>query len=140
MPVIKSVSAISDKWSRVTPQRAQDYAAGVKNPTGNWQESTLAAADAQAQGVQQALANKSFEKGVASAGNATWQRKAVTVGASRFGPGVQAAKPDYEAGFAPYAGVISSTTLPPRGSKGDPRNYDRVRAMGEALHSAKVGK
>lgn len=140
MPAIKATSAISEKWARVTPQRAQDYAAGVRNPTKSWQEGALAAKDAQAAGVQEALANDSFSKGVSAAGNAKWQRKATTVGAARFGPGVQAAKPDYEAGFAPYAGVISSTTLSPRGSKGDPRNYDRARQMGEALHSAKTGK
>ncbi len=140
MAAIKAVSVISEKWSRVTPQRAADYAAGVKSPTKSWQDGALAAADAQAQGVTEALANKSFEKGVAAAGNAKWQRKASTVGAARFGPGVQAAKPDYEAGFAPYVGVISGVTLPPRGSKGDPRNYERVKAMGEALHAAKIGK
>lgn len=140
MPAIKSTASISEKWARVTPQRAADYAAGVKSPTKNWQENTMAAVEAQSQGVQEALANGSFGKGVQAAGNSKWQRKASTVGAQRFGPGVQAAKPDYEAGFAPYAGVISSTTLPPRGSKGDPRNYDRVKAMGEALHAAKIGK
>lgn len=140
MPAIKAVSAISEKWSRVTPQRAPDYAAGVKSPKKSWQENTLAAEAAQAQGVQEAISEGRFGKGVAAAGNAKWQRKASTVGAQRFGPGVQAARPDYEAGFAPYAGVISSTTLPPRGSKGDPRNYDRVKTMGDALHAAKVGK
>jgi len=140
MPAIKATSAISEKWARVTPQRAADYASGVKNPTKNWQDNTLAATDAQAQGVQEAISNGSFAKGVSAAGNAKWQRKASGVGAQRFGPGVQAAKSDYESGFAPYAGVISSTTLPPRGSKGDPRNYDRVKAMGDALHAAKVGK
>lgn len=139
MPAIKSVSSIADKWSRVTPQRSQDYAEGVKNPTNNWAENTQAAEEAWAQGIQEAVSAGRFGAGVANAGNAKWQRKAATVGAQRFGPGVQAAKSDYEQGFAPYAGVISSTTLPPRGSKGDPRNYDRVRAMGEALHSAKVG-
>lgn len=140
MPAIKSTASIAEKWSRVTPQRSADYAAGVKNPKKSWQEGALAAVEAQAQGVTEALANKSFEKGVAEAGNAKWQRKASTVGATRFGPGVQAAKPDYEAGFGPYASIIAGTTLPPRGSKGDPRNYDRVRLMGEALHNAKVGK
>jgi len=140
MPAIKSTSSIAEKWARVTPQRAADYASGVKSPTNSWEQNTLAAKDAQAQGVQEALSNDSFSKGVSAAGDAKWQRKASTVGAQRFGPGVQAAKSDYESGFAPYAGVISSTTLPPRGSKGDPRNYDRVKAMGDALHAAKVGK
>ena len=139
MPTIKSVSSIADKWARVTPQRAQDYAAGVRSPKNSWAEGAAAAAEAYAEGVQQAISDSRFEKGVRAAGDAKWQRKASSVGAQRFGPGVQAAKSDYQAGFAPYASVIESTTLPPRGPKGDPRNYVRAQEMGEALHSAKVG-
>lgn len=138
MPAIRNVSSIANKWARVTPQRAKDYELGVKSPKNNWAEKTLAAADAQAQGIQEAIAEKRFERGVTKAGNEKWQRKAIAVGAQRFGPGVQAAKSDYEEGFAPYADVIEATTLPPRGSKGDPRNYERARIMGEALHDAKV--
>ena len=139
MPAIRSVSAIGEKWSRVTPARATDYKAGVSAPKKNWQEQTLAAKDAQAAGIQEALSEDRFSKGVSKAGNAKWQRKAAGVGAARFGPGVQAARPDYEAGFGPYASVIAGVTLPPRGAKGDPRNYERVKAIGDALHSAKTG-
>ena len=137
MPAIKSVQESADKWARRAAQSAQDYAKGVQNPRTNWQEATSAAAEAQAAGVQTAIANKSFEKGVAEAGQAKWQRKAASVGAQRFGPGVQAAKADYQAGFGKFASVIQGVTLPPRGAKGDPRNYDRARAIGEALHEAK---
>lgn len=139
MPAIKPVSQASDKWVRRAGQAAPDYARGVQNPRTSWAEATTAAAEAQAAGVQAALANNSFEKGVAAAGNAKWQRKAASVGAQRFGPGVAAAKGDYEAGFAPYAAVIQGVTLPPRGAKGDPRNYERVTAIGQALHDAKTG-
>lgn len=140
MPAIKSTSASADKWVRRAGAAGQDYAAGVKNPRTGWAEATTAAAQAQADGVTAAIANKSFEKGVAAAGNSKWQRNAVGKGAQRFGPGVQAAKGDYEAGFAPYAAVIQGVTLPPRGAKGDPRNYERSATIGQALHDAKQGK
>lgn len=140
MPAIKPVSQASDKWVRRAGQAAPDYAKGVQNPKTSWAEATTAAADAQAAGVQAALANGSFVKGVNNAGNAKWQRKATSVGAQRFGPGVAAAKGDYESGFAPYAAVIQGVTLPPRGAKGDPRNYERVTAVGQALHDAKTGQ
>jgi len=139
MPAIKPTSVSADKWVRRAGQAGPDYARGVQNPRTSWAEATAAAADAQAAGIQAALANNSFEKGVQKAGNAKWQRKAATVGAQRFGPGVAAAKGDYESGFAPYAAVIAGVTLPPRGAKGDPRNYERVTAIGQALHDAKVG-
>ena len=140
MPQIKSVQASSEKWARRAGQSSGDYAAGVKAPRRSWSEATSSASDAQAAGVQQAIANGSFAKGVAAAGDAKWSRKATTVGAQRFGPGVAAAKSDYESGFAPYAQVISGVQLPPRGAKGDPRNFERVQAIGNALHEAKVGK
>lgn len=138
MPQIKSMSQSSDKWVRRAGAASTDYSKGVASPRRSWQESTLEAKEAQEAGVQQAIANDSFSKGVQRAGNAKWQRKAQTVGAQRFGPGVAAAKADYEAGFAPYAGVISGITLPPRGPKGDPRNYERSKIIGDALHEAKV--
>lgn len=139
MPAVKSISQTVDKWARRAGQAGQDYAAGVAAPKTDWASATTAAADAQAAGVQQAIANKSFEKGVAAAGNAKWQNKAKTLGAQRFGPGVAAAKGDYQSGFAPYASVIEGVSLPPRGPKGDPRNYERTQLIGQALHDAKTG-
>ena len=139
MADIKSTQEIANKWARVTPQRAPDYAAGVKNPKRSWSQGAQDAAEAYNQGVTEAIAGGRFEKGVAAAGDGKWSRKAQQVGTQRFGPGVQAAKGDYEAGFAPYAQVIAGVNLPPRGAKGDPRNYERVKAIGDALHTAKVG-
>lgn len=138
MPAVASSTQAASKWSRVTPQRTEDYAAGVKAPKTSWQAATTAAAGAQAAGVQEAIKNKSFEKGVAKAGDAKWSAKASSVGADRFGQGVQAAQGEYEQGVAPYLQVIQSTSLPPRYSKGDPRNIERVRVMAKALRDAKV--
>ena len=140
MPAVKPMGVSADKWVRRAGQAAPDYARGVQNPRTSWQEATANAAEAQAAGVQQALSEGRFEKGVAKAGNAKWQRKSVSVGAQRFGPGVAAAKGDYEAGFSPFAAVIQGVTLAPRGPKGDPRNYERVKQIGEALHEAKTGQ
>lgn len=140
MPAVKPLGTISEKWSRKASQASQDYAAGVRSPRRNWAQATMDAADAQAAGVQEAIANGSFEKGVARAGDAKWARGAQGKGTQRFGPGVQAAKGDYEAGFGPYRAVIEGVSLPPRGARGDPRNYENVRLVGEALHNAKKGQ
>ncbi len=139
MPAVKPLGTISEKWSRKASQASQDYAAGVRNPKRSWAEAAAAAADAQAAGVQEAIANGSFEKGVARAGNEKWSRGATGKGTQRFGPGVQAAKGDYEKGFGPYRSVIEGISLPPRGARGDPRNYEATRIIGEALHEAKKG-
>lgn len=127
----------SEKWVRRAGQASADYAAGVKNPRRSWEEATVAAAAAQAAGVTAAIAAKRFEKGVKFAGDEYWAAKAAGKGSVRFGPGVADAEKDYEAGFAPYAKVIESTKLPPRGARGDVRNYERAIVMGKALRKAK---
>lgn len=138
MPKSKSASAASDKWARVTPTSSQSYAEGVANPRRDWAQATTAGAQAYKDGVAKAAAEGRFEKGVSRAGTAKWQNKAVELGATRFGTGVQAARSAYEAGVAPFLRVIESTDIGPRYAKGDPRNIQRVSKIAAALHSAKT--
>ena len=138
MPAIRPVSEIAEKWARVTPGRASDYQAGIQNPKRDWAEATRAAEDAWIQGVQEAASQRRFGRGVARAGTEKWKRKALELGTSRWGPGVSAARDDYEKGFAPFAEVIARVSLPPRGPKGDPKNIERVRVIAQALHEAKI--
>jgi len=135
---IKPLTKIADKWADVTPGRSSDYEAGVKDTSVDWAGPTATAEDAWSDGVSAAAANKRFSAGVNKAGTAKWRRKAVEVGVSRWGPGVRAAKDDYKTGFEPYHRVIEGVTLPPRFSRGDPRNIDRVATIASALHEEKV--
>jgi len=136
MPKVKANYAT--KWARVTPQRTEDYQQGVQNPKVSWQTATLAAEANQAAGVQQAIQDKRFAKGVQKAGDAAWQQGALQKGVTRFGEGVQVSQDKYASGFAPYAQVIESTVLPPKYPKGDPRNLARVAAIATALRNKKV--
>jgi len=137
MPKIKSSSEIAEKWARVTPQRAPDYEAGIKNPKVDWATATKAAEDAYKMGVTKAANEGRFGKGVTKAGTAKWQEKALSVGPARYSQGVSVAGPAYEKGFAPFRDIIEKTTLPPRFAKGDPRNIERVKTMAAALHAGK---
>jgi hypothetical protein len=137
MPLVKPISHIAAKWATVTPQRAPQYEEGVKSPLKDWATNTKNANDAYKAGIADAVAKDRFAKGVAKAGTAKWQTKAVAVGPTRFSQGVQVAQPDFEKGFAPYRDVIEKTTLPPRFAKADPRNIDRVRVMAAALAAEK---
>ena len=139
MADIKSLDKIARKWTEVTPQRADEYEEGIKNPRRSWQQSTEDAAEAYASGVQEAISDNRFEKGVSEAGDAKWREGALKKGVRRWPEGVRLGGDAYRTGFAPYHSVIQGVTLPPRGPKGDPRNYDRVRAIGEALHEEKTG-
>lgn len=135
MPAIRGNP--SEKWVRRASQASPDYAAGVRSPRRSWKEATVAAAGAQAAGIQAAIAAHRFERGVAKAGDQRWMDKAAGKGAERFGPGVAEAEADYASGFEPYARTIQATNLPPRGARGDVRNYQRVIAMGQALRAQK---
>jgi hypothetical protein len=136
MPKVRGNPA--EKWVRKASASTQDYTDGVDNPRVPWATAAAAAAANQAAGVQAAIARQAYAKGVQKAGNDKWQRKASGVGASRFSQGVQAGQSDYQSGVAPYLQVIESTTLPPRGPKGDPKNLQRVAAIATALRNKKV--
>lgn len=139
MAEIKATKDIASKWARVTPQRADDYRQGVMNPRVSWSEATAASADRYKAGIQEAIQQDRFAKGVKKAGDTRWQERAVNIGPSRFSEGVATSEARYEEGFAPYAEVIAATKLPPRYAKGDPRNLDRVKVMSQALRKKKVG-
>lgn len=139
MAGIKATDAIASKWARVTPQRSQDYTDGIQNPRRSWAQSAAAAEETYKAGVNAAATKGRYGKGVRAAGDEKWSRKASEKGPQRFQEGVQLAQPDYQAGFAPYADTIRNTTLPPRYPKGDPRNYQRVNAIGTALSNKRSG-
>lgn len=140
MPAVKNMAEIAKKWADVTPQRAPQYAQGVAAPRKDWAQATQAANDSWKAGINEAVAKNKFSGGVTKAGTDSWRRGAMEKGTARYGPGVQAAQPDFEKGFAPYRDTIERTALPPRFARRDPRNIERVRVMATALAATKTGQ
>jgi len=140
MAEIKSLSAIGEKWGRVTPQRAEDYKLGVQNPKRDWAEETKSSEGNWKAGIDAAAAKGLFGKGVDKAGTGKWKDKTLAKGPGRFAEGVYIARPDYEKGFAPYREAIASVDLGPRYPKRDPRNLDRVKKVVNALIAKKLGE
>lgn len=138
MASIKPLASIVEKWTRVTPGRQADFESGVRAPSRDWAASAAAAEQAWEDGTSAAVARKGYQAGVRKAGTEKWSRKTLGPGVQRWGPGVRDAGPDYQSGFETYHRVIESTTLPPRRAVGDPGNLDRVAAIANALHQAKV--
>jgi hypothetical protein len=135
---VKSPDVIGKKYAARGAAAGTDYATGVSTTQADWAALTTASANNYAAGVQAAIGSGMFQKGVAKAGTDKWKRKASGVGATRYGPGVQAAQGDYVTGVTPYLQVLSSLTLPPRGPKGDPGNINRVNAIAQALRAKKL--
>lgn len=139
MPQVKPLAEIASKFVRRASASSEDYKTGV-NRAQNWQQNTQAAKDNYEAGVTEAISNDRFSKGVSKVSNQEWQNKAATKGGANYGSGVRLAENDYSKGYAPYRAVVEGVTLPPRGPKGSPENYERVRAIGEAQHQAKVSQ
>jgi len=140
MANIKSMSRISDKWTRVASGAGQEYQEGVENPRADWATETAKAEGAYQQGVQAAISRGAFGKGVKKAGTSKWQTNAINKGPSRYSEGVRLSTDAYDVGFAPYREIIAKTTLPARGPKGDPKNITRVAVMAKALHDGKLAR
>lgn len=138
MPKIKSLDRIRKKWVDSTQANQAEYEEGVRNPKKDWATETTAAASNYATGIQKAIADKRFEKGVSKAGTSKWQEKTLEKGPTRWAQGVALSASEYEQGFAKYHAIISGLTLPPRGPKGDPKNIQRVAVIADALHKAKI--
>ena len=139
MADIKSMASISDKWTRVTPGRSEDYKLGIANPRRDWQQATAAGEGNWKAGTDAAAAKGLFGKGVSAAGSKKWQEKALKKGPGRFSEGVYTAGPDYSKGFAPYREAISRIDLGPKFPRRDPRNIDRVRKVVDAMVAEKLG-
>jgi len=80
MAEVKSISKIKEKWTRVTPQRTDDYKLGVQNPRRDWEKSATAAKDTHKAAMTAAAQADSYAKGIAKAGTAKWQDRAITKG------------------------------------------------------------
>lgn len=139
MAEIKPLSRIKEKWTRVTPMRSEDYKLGIQSPRRDWDKSAIAAKESHKAAMAAAGASDSFAKGVAKAGNAKWQTRALQKGPGRFAEGVMVGGDDYERGFAPFRDAIEKTAMPPRFPKRDPRNIQRVSVLNLALGKAKTG-
>jgi len=138
MVKIKPLDVIAAKYREVTPGRAPYYEAGVRNPREDWASRTSAAEPAWAQGVQEAVSQKRFSKGVRKAGTPKWQSRALELGVRRWPEGVRVGADEYQKNFAPYHDVLSRLALPERRAKGDPANIQRVAKIAEALHRKKL--
>ena len=139
MAEIKSASRIKEKWTRVTPMRTEDYKLGIQSPRRDWEKSAIAAKESHKAAMMTAAAQDAFGKGIAKAGSAKWQTRALQKGPGRFAEGVMVGGDDYEKGFAPFRDEIEKTVLPPRFPKRDPRNLMRVSAIATALGKKKTG-
>lgn len=131
-----SAAEIASRFVKYAPGRFDRFADGIRNPGRDWEKETKAAEGNYEEGVKKAIARKAFGKGVTKAGTAKQQQKTIQ-NENRWVEGIEGAESTMVKAMEPVVAVMAAVTLPPAYAKGDPRNYDRVKAIGTALRKAK---
>jgi hypothetical protein len=134
---VPSADFTAKKWADETPRRATYYEANTPGSASIWEANTKAAAANFKAAVQASNIDALFRGGVAKAGAGKFARK-VTALAGRFGPGVSAAVDDMRTNVAPFLAEIAAVDLKERKPRGDPSNYERVKAIGDRLHTKRL--
>jgi len=137
---VSSASDAGGKWTRRAGSASEEYRRGVTGAGQRWQAGATAGKANFAAGVTAAISSGRFEKGVAKAGAAKYERNAGTLGGDRFASGVANAECAYAAGVQPYLSAIAAVDLPARGPVGSEGNYGRVTAIGKALRQLKMSR
>lgn len=135
---VKSSEASAEKWDRNASSAAEAYRVGAEAAAQDWAAKTAAAGDTFHQAVSAPSVKTRFVRGVQRAGAEKYARKIRDVGGDRFGPGVAAARSDYQTGVEPFLQTISGLTLSTRKPRGDPANYRRVEEVGKALNAKRL--
>lgn len=135
---IKDTGSLAKKFVQRASAASKDYEEGVKASGADWEAGARNGAENYRIAVTQAASEGRFEKGVAAAGSAKFVARAASLGAQRFGPGVQASEGEWAKGAAPYLDALKGLELPARRPRG--QNADRANAVAQRLHQMRVGK
>jgi hypothetical protein len=135
---IKDTASLAKKFVQRAGAASGDYKDGVAQSGQDWEAGARAGAENYRIAVTQAATEGRFERGIAAAGAAKFVQRATSLGAQRYGTGVQAAEGDWAKGTQPYLDALKGLELPPRRPRG--QNAERANAVAQRLHQMRVGK
>jgi len=138
MVKIKSLEDIAAKFVKVTPERAPFYEAEVTGAGPDWLTGSKAGQGAYDTAMARAEVRARREKKLTDVAANKFVIKASKLGPERFRAGVEAAKEFFKTGFSDAHAVISGWVKPTKGPRGDAKNYDIVKSIGDALHKKRV--
>ncbi len=136
---VKAAAQLQDKFASRAQNATNDYVGGVKTTQKDQNALAQAAAPRWATGVQAAIANDQFKKGLAHSSTDQWRTMAAEKGGRNFGPGAAGAKAKWAARVQPFFDTLNSlvftqSKLP----KGDLGNMARSSQVAATLHAKKV--
>jgi len=132
----KGIGRTLANYQRGQGAAAANYKDGI-NASQGWQQNAIAAEPLYAAKLQEAIANQTRAKKLAGVSEGTWKQRASELGSARIASGMKAAEPKYQAAMAKNLATIESVQLPARSADID-ANYERSKAIGKALHAAKM--
>lgn len=135
----KSLADTVKKWKTNAGAASSFYQEGVLKPKRPWQESTIAAEENYEAGVQAAISDKRFGKGVRGSSNAEWQKMASVKGTRNYPGGVRDGESKYTKEMGPVLSYMQGITLPPPGMRGSRQNIDRSVHFQEEMAKFRTG-
>lgn len=135
---VRDAAASAKKFKERAKAAQTDYETGVRGAGGKWQAGAAASDEAYREGVNAAMSEGRFSKGVQKGGAAEkYQTNATKLGPRRFAEGVENAEQAYSRGVQPFISAMASTTLSNRGSRASGANIRRVQEQIDLMRRVK---
>jgi hypothetical protein len=135
---VKSAAESQRLWSSRTGAAAPEYGANTPQAGSIWEANTLAAVANYGAAIRSANIEARQAAGVRRSGAQGYSSGVREKGIPRFAEGARLGAPKYGSRVSPYLQRLAGTDLPPRRTRGDPANYQRVNAVGNPLHELRL--
>lgn len=133
----KPVGDAASNWQQGAQARAQLYKQRAMAAGNRWAQDTAAAAPNFQTAVTSGNIGTRFANGVSRAGAGRYTQ-GINAKGDRYSGGIAASGDRYSAGVSPYIQALNGFDPGDRGPRGDPRNYNRVQAVGSRLHDLRL--
>lgn len=137
---MKSASQSQEKYVNRASGASLDYKQGAESTSKDQAQNAIASKDNYVKGVQESITRGAYEKGLGKSGKTKWLKGVQEKGAERYSGGVAAGASAYATNSGKYDTARGAANTLPRGPKGSEANFNRSKAVGQALRAVKVGK
>jgi hypothetical protein len=138
MVAVKDLGKAALRWEQRSANASADYVTGSENPKRPWAQSAIAAEPTYKTTVVAAANAGLYGKGIQKAGDAKHLAGIKRKGKANYETGTAGAGPMWQSGWQPYGSGLGALTLPNRGAKGSPGNYQRSQLSGDTQHKIKM--
>ena len=131
---LPSPDEVASKWATRGAAAGSEWVSQAAKST--WKTEAIAGEDNFSKQMQKVISEKRRMKGIEKASDSDWQN-GIKENESRFTTGITNNKDKMAEGMTVVLNDIKTAeaTLPKRGPKGSPENFQRSKLMGEALHA-----